>query len=141
MGCELVWKYGPILVLMADSSVQRFERTGRMWGLKGCDSVNPDHVQILVKSLSKYSVSYISQMIKGKSSRTPRMGFSNLKEWCGEGLWTPGCCQGSVGDGWDVVETYIPAQYIKGYLKIISVFITHLFLSALPYQMQLSLRL
>jgi len=36
-----------------------------MWGLKGCDSVNPDHVQILVEYLPKYFVSYLSGVIKG----------------------------------------------------------------------------
>ena len=80
-----------------------------MWGLKGCDSVNPDYVQILVECLLKYSVSYISWMIKGRSSRMPWMEFSNLKKWCGERLWDPGCYYGSVGNGWDVVETYISA--------------------------------
>jgi len=34
-------------------------------GLKGCDSVNPDHVQILVEYLPKYLVSYLSGVIKG----------------------------------------------------------------------------
>ena len=53
-----------------------------MWGLKGCDSVNPDHVQILVEGLPKYFMSYLSGMMKGRSSRMPWMEFSNLKEWC-----------------------------------------------------------
>lgn len=39
-----------------------------MWGLKGCDCANPDFVQILVKCLPKYSVSYISMMIKSTVS-------------------------------------------------------------------------
>ena len=81
-----------------------------MWGLKDCDCVNPDYVQILVEYLLKYSVSYISRMIKGGSSRMPLMEFSNLKEWCGDHLWAPSCYHGSVGAGWDVVEKYISAH-------------------------------
>jgi len=81
-----------------------------MWGLKGCGSVNPGHEYILVECLPKYSVSYISRMIKSKSSRMPWMEFSNLTEWCGERLWVPGCYHSSVGNGWEVVEKYISAH-------------------------------
>ena len=40
----------------------------------------------LVFSL-KYSVSYKSKMIKGRSSRVLRKEFPHLKEWCGDHLW------------------------------------------------------
>ncbi len=35
---------------------------------------------------------------------------TNLKEWYGDHLWSPGCYHGSVGQGWDVVEKYISSQ-------------------------------
>jgi len=43
-------------------------------------AVNPDHVQIFLKYPPKYSVSYISKMIKGISSRVLRKEFPHLKE-------------------------------------------------------------
>lgn len=46
-------------------------------------AVNPDHVHIFLKYLLKYSVSYISKMIKGGSSRILRKSFPQLKELCG----------------------------------------------------------
>ena len=81
-----------------------------MQGLKGCDSVNPDYVHILVECLPKYFVSYISGMIKSKSSRISWKEFLHLKEWCGEHLRAQSCYHGSVGNGWDVVEKYISAH-------------------------------
>ena len=73
-------------------------------------AVNPDHVHIFLKYPPKYSVSYISKMIKGRSSRVLRKEFPHLKEWCGDHLWAPSCYHGSVGNGWDVVEKYISAH-------------------------------
>ena len=70
-------------------------------------AVNPDHVHIFIKYPPKYSVSYISKMIKGRSSRVLRKEFPHLKEWCGDHLWAPSCYHGSVGNGWNVVEKYI----------------------------------
>jgi len=72
-------------------------------------AVNPDHVHLFTKYLPKYSVSYISKMIKGRSSRVLRKEFPNLKEWCGDHLWAPSCYYGSVGAGWDAVEKYVSA--------------------------------
>jgi putative transposase len=73
-------------------------------------AVNPDHVHLFIKYPSKYSVSYISKIIKGRSSRVLRGEFPHLKEWCGDHLWAPSCYHGSVGAGWDVVEKYILAH-------------------------------
>ena len=50
-------------------------------------AVNPDHVHIFIKYPPKYSVSYISNMIKGISSRVLRKEFLHLKEWCCDHLW------------------------------------------------------
>jgi putative transposase len=44
-------------------------------------AVNPDHVHLFIKYSPKYSVSYISKMIKGRSSRVLRKEFPHLKEW------------------------------------------------------------
>jgi len=38
-------------------------------------AVNPDHVHLFIKYPPKYSVSYISEMIKGRSSRVLRKEF------------------------------------------------------------------
>jgi putative transposase len=73
-------------------------------------AVNPDHVHLFIKYPPKYSVSYISKMIKGRSSRVLRKEFPHLKEWCGDYQWAPSCYHNSVGAGWDVVEKYIPAH-------------------------------
>jgi putative transposase len=70
-------------------------------------AVNPDHVHLFIKYSPKYSVSYISKVIKGRSSRVLRKEFPHLKEWCDDHLWAPSCYHGSVGAGWDVVEKYI----------------------------------
>jgi len=67
-------------------------------------------VHIFIKYPSKYFVSYISKMIKGRSSRVLRKEFPYLKKWCGDYLWAPSCYHGSVGSGWDVVEKYISAH-------------------------------
>ena len=73
-------------------------------------SVNPDHVHLFIKYPPKYSISYISKMIKGRSNRVLRKVFPHLKEWCGDHLWAPSCYHGSVGAGWGVVEKYISAH-------------------------------
>ena len=73
--------------------------------------VNPDHVHLFIKYPPKYSVSYISKMIKGRSSRVLRKEYSHLKEWCGDHLRAPSCYHGSVGAGWYVVEKYISAHH------------------------------
>jgi len=44
-------------------------------------TVSPDHVHIFIKYPQKHSVSYISKMIKGRSSRVLRKEFPHLKEW------------------------------------------------------------
>jgi len=62
-------------------------------------AVNPDHMHLFIKYQLKYFVSYISKMIKGRSSRVLRKEFPYSKEWCGNHLWTPGCYYGSVGAG------------------------------------------
>ncbi len=33
-----------------------------------------------------------------------RLKFTHLREWCGEHLWSPGCCHSSVGQGGGIVE-------------------------------------
>ena len=73
-------------------------------------AVNPDHVHLFIKYPPKYSISYISNMIKGRSSIVPRKEFPYLKVWCGDHLRAPRCYHGSVGAGWDVVEKYISAH-------------------------------
>ncbi|MBU4374357.1 MAG: transposase [Euryarchaeota archaeon] len=55
-------------------------------------------------------MSFIARKIKGRSSRILRQTFPHLREWCDEHLWAPGCCHGSAGQGWDVVEKYISLQ-------------------------------
>lgn len=52
----------------------------------------------------------MSGMIKGRSSRMPRIELSYLKELCGEHLWVPDCYYGFVGNGWDVVVKYMFAH-------------------------------
>jgi len=74
-------------------------------------AVNPDHVHLFIKYPPKYSVSYISKMIKGRSSRVLSKEFTHLKEWCSKHLWAPSCYHGSVGAGWDVVETWLRSIY------------------------------
>ncbi|MCD4806234.1 MAG: transposase [Methanococcoides sp.] len=48
--------------------------------------VNLDHLPLFIKCPLKYSVSYISKMIKGRSSRVHRKEFPHLKECCGDHL-------------------------------------------------------
>lgn len=72
-------------------------------------AVNPDYVALFIKCLPKYSVSYLSKMIK-RSSRELKKEFPRLKEWYGDHLWAPSCHHGFVGNGWDVVGKYILAH-------------------------------
>jgi len=67
-------------------------------------AVNQNHVHLFIKYPPKYPVSYISKMIKGKSSRVFRKEFPHLKEWFGDHLWAQGCYHGSLGASWDVIE-------------------------------------
>ena len=73
-------------------------------------AVNPDHAHLFTKYPPKYSVSYISKMIKKRSSRILRKEFPQFKEWCENHLWVPSCYHGSVCNGWDVDEIYISAH-------------------------------
>ena len=73
-------------------------------------AANVDHVHLFVKYPPKYSVSYITKRIKGRSSRELRKAFPHPKEWCSKSLWAPSCFHGSVGRGWEVVERYIQNQ-------------------------------
>jgi putative transposase len=70
-------------------------------------AVNPGHLHLFIKYPSKYSVSYISKMIKGRSSRVLRKEFAHLKECCGDHLCASSWYCSHVGTGWDVVEKYI----------------------------------
>lgn len=72
--------------------------------------VSSDHVHMFYKYPPKYSMSYIANIIKGRSSRLLRARFPQLKEWCRDSLWAPSCFHGSVGHGMDVVEKYISTQ-------------------------------
>ena len=73
-------------------------------------AVCPDHVHIFYKYPPKLSVSYIANRIKGATSYYLRRQFPELRKWCPKALWSPSCFHGSVGNGWDVVETYIAHQ-------------------------------
>jgi len=73
-------------------------------------AVGADHVHIFFRYPPRYSVSEIAKKIKGKSSRVLRERYPELKKWCPDGLWSPGCFHGSVGHGADVVEKYIKSQ-------------------------------
>jgi putative transposase len=73
-------------------------------------AVGADHVHIFFRYSPKYSVSFIAQKIKGKSSRLIRERFPELRGWCPDSLWSPGCFHGSVGHGAEVVEKYIGSQ-------------------------------
>lgn len=73
-------------------------------------AVNPDYVALFIKCPPKYSVSYLSNMIKRRSSRELKKEFSLLKEWYGDYLWAPSCYHDFMGNGWDVVGKYISAH-------------------------------
>ena len=79
-------------------------------------AVNVDHVHLFIKYPPKYSVSWITKWLKGRSSKLLMDRFPHLKEWCPDHLWAPSCYHGSVGHGWEVVEKYISGQ--KGHEKI-----------------------
>jgi len=75
-------------------------------------AVGADHVHIFFRYSPRLSLSEIAKKIKGKSSRLVRERFPELKRWCPEGLWSPGCFHGSVGHGTEVVENYIKSQEV-----------------------------
>lgn len=75
-------------------------------------AVGVDHVHIFYRYPPRYAVSEIAKKIKGKSSKLLRERFPELKKWCPDGLWSPGCFHGSVGHGAEVVENYIKSQEV-----------------------------
>ncbi|MDF1556857.1 MAG: IS200/IS605 family transposase [ANME-2 cluster archaeon] len=86
-------------------------KTGKELGIEIIDmSISSDHVYLFIQYPPKYSVSFISKRLKGRSSRILRQEFPELKEWCEKSLWAPSCYHGSVGHGWEVVEKYIAGQ-------------------------------
>ena len=73
-------------------------------------AVGADHVHIFFRYPPSLSLSEITKKIKGKSSKLLREKFPELKQWCQDGLWSPGCFHASVGHGTEVVEKYIKLQ-------------------------------
>ena len=73
-------------------------------------SVSSDHIHLFIQYPPKYSVSFISKGLKGRTSRILRQEFPELKKWFEKSLWAPSCYHGSVGHGWEVVENYIAGQ-------------------------------
>jgi len=73
-------------------------------------AVGADHVHIFFNYPPNLSLSEIAKKIKGKSSKLLRERFPELKEWCRDGMWSPGNFHGSVGHGTEVVEQYIRLQ-------------------------------
>jgi putative transposase len=73
-------------------------------------AVGADHVHIFFRYPPNLSLSDIAKKIKGKSSKLLREKFPELKEWCPDGMWSPGNFHGSVGHGEDVVVNYIKSQ-------------------------------
>ena len=76
-----------------------------------------DHVHLFIKYPPKYSLSWIAEQIKGRSSKPLRDRFPQLKELCSDHLWAPSCyhktfkksfiknASQSVGHGWEVVRS------------------------------------
>lgn len=73
-------------------------------------AVGKDGVFIFYRYPPKYSVSEIARNIKGGSSRRVRKRFPGLRKRWPEGLWSPGCFHGAVGQGAEVVVNYIKSQ-------------------------------
>ena len=73
-------------------------------------AVGADHVHIFFRYPPSLSLSDIAKKIKGKSARLLREKFPELREWCPDGMWSPGNFHGSVGHGTEVVEKYIELQ-------------------------------
>ena len=78
-------------------------------------AVNPDHVALFIKCPLKYSVSYLSNMIKRRSSRKLKKELPPLNEWYGDHLWAPSCYHGFMGNGWNVVGKCISAHNLHEY--------------------------
>jgi putative transposase len=73
-------------------------------------AVNVDHVHLFLRYPPEVSASKLAEKIKTNTSRELREKFPELRAWCRDALWAPGCYHGSVGQGFDVVERYISAQ-------------------------------
>lgn len=72
-------------------------------------AVNSEYIHMFFKNPPKYSVSYIANIIKGKSSRMLWQKLPKLKDWCKDSSSfqiATAICQfhGSVGTGWDSEE-------------------------------------
>ncbi|MCD4765492.1 MAG: hypothetical protein K8R34_03170 [Methanosarcinales archaeon] len=61
---------------------------------------------LFIKCLPKYSVSYLSKMIKKGSKRIFKKRFALLNKLCGYYLSESGCHHGSVGIVSDVIDKY-----------------------------------
>ena len=76
-------------------------------------------LDIFTKYVPKYSASYLTKIIKGRTSREYRKGFPNLKGWCERNLWAPSCYNRSVEHGWEVVEKCFAGQDRKLRWKVL----------------------
>ena len=73
-------------------------------------AVNSDHVHIFFVYPPKLSLSRIAQLLKAYSSRHLRREFPELARFYKKGLWAPSNYYGSVGQGFEVVESYVKHQ-------------------------------
>ena len=73
-------------------------------------AINPDHVHIFFMYPPKLNSSYIAQRFKMTTSRVLRKEFPELVRFYKKGLWAPSNYFGSVGQGFEVVESYVKHQ-------------------------------
>lgn len=75
-------------------------------------SVMPEHVHCIVRCFARYSLSYVTQLLKGGSSYKLFREFPQLRLRYPRGhLWSPGKCRRTVGETLETARQYVTAPH------------------------------
>ena len=75
-------------------------------------SVMPEHVHCIVRCFARYSLSYVTQLLKGGSAYRLFKEFPQLRLRYPRGhLWSPGKCRRTLGVGIEEARRYVTAPH------------------------------
>lgn len=86
-------------------------------------SVQDDHIHLILLTSPRYSISYVMQIIKGKSSAWMKKKIKNTDRLYDRGsLWARGYFVSSIGLDEHLIRRYVRHQYDKNQLEQPSLF-------------------
>ena len=81
-------------------------------------SVMPEHVHCIVRCFARYSLAYVTQLLKGGSSYTLFHEFPQLRLRYPRGhLWGEGKCRRTLGENVEVARRYVTSPHNDPYQK------------------------